>query len=558
MVLCHQGGDETSLALEALHRPDGQVGATPVERPDQRGIGAVRDQVVTVGEGEVLAGGDPDPRVASRPETGVRLVHDPYPRVRGGDPVGDVTARVGRAVVDHHHVERSVRLAQDAVQRVLEVVGDVVRRHHHAQQRGRLARTSPRPARAGRHGVRSRAWAGRRRRRWRREPVACRARHQAAQRLGDLARGRQAESPGGRATTDLVRVSHRALRGGAASSDQGGVGDDLRLQVVGVVGLVDRVELGQDLGVRGVAVGQPVQALPRVTRELGQPLGELEVVPGERDPPQAGVDETLDRGQPRVVGRQVAQPQIAVDGADDGLPGVEEVVVAHEGARGAAGRALGVEHHVDPGGSALGVLQQVVVVGALAADDLRRRTQHRHECRCDAQVLGDSGPEWEEPGDPRVLDQHLRRPGELLAQPSAQLAAGAGELGEPAGARPGRRTGVADLDVGDLEQVVVVVDDPLGLREALGVGLVGQHLGLWHDHAEALQDPGDGAGPGPSRPGDQHQAARRVGGDVGRHGVTLSTWRSGRCVGPSRWTATLAAPRTARDILARHAVRRVP
>ena len=55
-----------------------------------------------------------DALVARGTEAGVRLVHHAHAGVVGGDPVGELAGRVGRAVVDDDDLERRVRLAEDA------------------------------------------------------------------------------------------------------------------------------------------------------------------------------------------------------------------------------------------------------------------------------------------------------------------------------------------------------------------------------------------------------------------------------------------------------------
>ena len=55
----------------------------------------------------------------------------------------------------------------------------------------------------------------------------------------------------------------------------------------------------------------------------------------------------------------------------------QQVGVPDEAALLAAGRALGVQHHVDPRGGAGDVALALVVVLLLAADDLGHRPQHR-------------------------------------------------------------------------------------------------------------------------------------------------------------------------------------
>jgi hypothetical protein len=145
-VLPHQRRHEPALAVEALDRPHRDVGAGALQRPDHPGVGALDQQVVAVGEGEVLTGRVPNPLVAGGAEAGVGLVDHAHPRVTLGDPVGELARAVGGAVVDDDHLERMVRLLEDAGQAVGEVALHVVGRHHDAQQGGGLLLRGPAPS----------------------------------------------------------------------------------------------------------------------------------------------------------------------------------------------------------------------------------------------------------------------------------------------------------------------------------------------------------------------------------------------------------------------------
>ena len=80
--------------------------------------------------------------------------------------------------------------------------------------------------------------------------------------------------------------------------------------------------------------------------------------------------------------------------------------------------------------------------------------------------------------------------------------------GDPAGLEPRLRPRVADLDQRLLEQPVVVVDHPARLAETLGVGLVGDDLGLGHVQPHDPHQPGHGAGAAAAGSGDEQHLAR--------------------------------------------------
>ena len=80
--------------------------------------------------------------------------------------------------------------------------------------------------------------------------------------------------------------------------------------------------------------------------------------------------------------------------------------------------------------------------------------------------------------------------------------------GDPAGLEPRLGPRVADLDQRLLEQPVVVVDHPARLAEPLGVGLVGDHLGLGHVQAHDPHQPGHRAGAAAAGAGDEQHLAR--------------------------------------------------
>ena len=97
------------------------------------------------------------------------------------------------------------------------------------------------------------------------------------------------------------------------------------------------------------------------------------------------------------------QVEVLAEGEDRPGPVVEEVAVVDEGTLLAAGGALGVQHHVDPGGGAgdgalVGPGAHPAVVGLLGADHLGHRPQHRDVRRRGVAAVGGRAPEAEEPG----------------------------------------------------------------------------------------------------------------------------------------------------------------
>ena len=76
-----------------------------------------------------------------------------------------------------------------------------------------------------------------------------------------------------------------------------------------------------------------------------------------------------------------------------------------------------------------------------------------------------------------------------------------------AGVEPRARAGVGDLHVAAREQLGVQVDDPARLPEPLGVGRVGDHLGLGHVQAQRAQRAGHRARAAAARADDEHDAA---------------------------------------------------
>ena len=199
---------------------------------------------------------------------------------------------------------------------------------------------------------------------------------------------------------------------------------------------------------------------------------------------------------------------------DDLDPVVEQVAVADEDATAVGHRlargALGVQQHVEPAGREVRRAQPVGVVLLLAADHLGRRPQHGREHRHGAVADRGHPPQAEEPRQARVLDHELVVHGEVAVEPLGRADPFRLAGRHPAGLEPGVGAGVADLDAGVLEQPVVVLDDPGRLAEALGVGLVGRHLGLRHVEAHQLHEARQRAGAAAAGAGHEQHLARVV------------------------------------------------
>ena len=187
-------------------------------------------------------------------------------------------------------------------------------------------------------------------------------------------------------------------------------------------------------------------------------------------------------------------------------------MVADEGTVGPPGRALAVQHHVDPRGGAVDLAELGVVVTLLGADDLGDRAQHRDVAGPRVAAQGRPAPKPHEPRQKRVLHDQLGATlDELLLEPLVQPAAHRLEVVDLAGLEPRRGAGVGDRDVGAAQQLVVEVDHPLRLTEALGVGLVGVHLRLRHVHAQRLEGAGERARAAAAGADDEDDATARGG-----------------------------------------------
>ena len=185
----------------------------------------------------------------------------------------------------------------------------------------------------------------------------------------------------------------------------------------------------------------------------------------------------------------------------------------------------------------MAVLERLVVVGALAADHLGGRPQHRHERRLGAVRPGGRGPEREEPGQARVLDQQVVAGGELLLEPSAELAGGAGPLGD---CRCGSRRADASRPPGRSRASAARRGSPppTATPRTPRVGLVGRapRAGGRRARAAARSRPACWCPTGRCRDQDQSPVtapARRGGvGGRARHVPMLASARRRACVTP--------------------------
>ena len=131
---------------QPVHVSGGEVRARFLERADQELVGVARQCVVAVDERQELARGGRGAVVAGVAEPAVGLGDQPEARVVGGEALRDRRAVVGRAVVDHQHLEVAEGLPGDRLQAVFEVALDVVDRHHHADPgHGEHPRSTSRP-----------------------------------------------------------------------------------------------------------------------------------------------------------------------------------------------------------------------------------------------------------------------------------------------------------------------------------------------------------------------------------------------------------------------------
>ena len=248
-----------------------------------------------------------------------------------------------------------------------------------------------------------------------------------------------------------------------------------------------------------------------------QPGRQVEVREVQVDPAQARVDEPVPVADLLGVGVQDAlQVQLPGHGHGDPGPVVEQVGVPDEDAApvgdAVAGGQLGVQQHVQPGRGEVGGAEPVAVVPLLAAHDLGGWAQHRREDRHGPRADRGDPPQAQEPAQPRVLDHQLGMLDQMVLEPLRRADPLGLPGGDPARLEPGRGPAVVDGDDRVHEQAFMVVDEPLGLGEPLGVRLVRRHLRLGHVQAQQLHDPGHGAGAAAPCAGDEEHLARVAGG----------------------------------------------
>ena len=106
---------------------------------------------------------------------------------------------------------------------------------------------------------------------------------------------------------------------------------------------------------------------------------------------------------------------------EDARPVVEQVLVADEDARALPRRALREERLVEPAGCAADVALPMPVRALLRVDHRRGVAKQRGEARRDAGLFGAAPPERQEPGEARVLDEHVLGGPELLPEPAGEL-----------------------------------------------------------------------------------------------------------------------------------------
>jgi hypothetical protein len=125
-------GEERRLPRARLAQPvdvpGREVGAGLVERRGQQLVRLARQEVVAVHERQQLAGGGVDSGVAGAAEAAVRLADQLEAPVLRGEVLGDRSAAVAGAVVDHDHLQVRERLPRDRLEARPQVPLDVVDR----------------------------------------------------------------------------------------------------------------------------------------------------------------------------------------------------------------------------------------------------------------------------------------------------------------------------------------------------------------------------------------------------------------------------------------------
>ena len=261
-----------------------------------------------------------------------------------------------------------------------------------------------------------------------------------------------------------------------------------------------------DLG--HIRVGELHQQRPDVVDLLAQSFGDLELVPAGTRPTEIPVDEVVhpNDGRRRSVLYHLQAENVA-DAGDRARPVVEEILVADEGALRLAGGPFGEQRLIQPSRSAADVTLPPAVVPLLAVDDCRRMAKDRHEARGNVERLGATAPEGQEPGEARVLDDQVVGLFEPPTEPVAELVGDLVHEREVSHVRPGGRACIRNLHTGPPQETGVELDDPLRLREAARISLVGGYLRLGDVEAQPLQDSGEEARAAATRSGDEHERA---------------------------------------------------
>ena len=120
---------------DRAYAPGRKVGASASERVDQAGIGGTRHGVGRIHEGQKPAARYPRPRVARCGQSELRACKNPKPRILGCRPMGNRSGAVGRAVVDHDHLDVLQSLRSQAVQTFTQVGRGIARDDDHGQYR---------------------------------------------------------------------------------------------------------------------------------------------------------------------------------------------------------------------------------------------------------------------------------------------------------------------------------------------------------------------------------------------------------------------------------------
>jgi hypothetical protein len=335
-------------------------------------------------------------------------------------------------------------------------------------------------------------------------PLAVLARHEP-----ETASGDPLHSPG-KPTRPSSGVGPRTCLPAWLGGEHRRLRDRLRVRVESVVARAKLVErrprrLAVALGLR-----EPGHLPPRVLEERLQGRRRVDPVPVDLRAAQRRIDELvhLRVGRPLDFSQPVEVEELR-DPGDLAGPVLEKRVVADVGASRSAGRMLGVQRRVQPGGGPAGVRLPGSVRVARAPDHLRGVTQHGREGGLRAELVRTAEPERQEPVDARVFDHDVLDPDELNREPvpqvSESLLVGPCGRGDVPGIRPRVEAAHATLP----HQPLVEVHDPARLAEAARIGPVRPHLGLGNVKAEPCEDACEQARAAPADPEDDEQSARR-------------------------------------------------